>query len=189
MRPDVFRRSCVHLQYFWWPTAPKDYPTEIPQFLNPRKLISILSPRKGNWGHLLCLKNAPPIFPIMIIEDFSFLFSIYPGPILEHGSQIVHAGLIRDRDCLERFQRVSTKLVKSFFNLTYSARLSKLNLHPLESLRTHEDLMFLFHLFLNRGGTWPLYTHGPKIYLRIHDKKLILTHCGIRDAITSLRYG
>ena len=112
-------------------------------------------------------------FTIMGKENFSFLLSTYIRPILKCGSQITHTGLIRDRDCLERVQRIGTKLVNGLSDRPYSTRPAKLNIYPLESHRIRGDLILLFNLF-QTGDVHDFFTLTPQNHLRGHDKKPIL---------------
>ena len=80
--------------------------------------------QKASKAAFCVLKMLHRSFPIMGKEDFPFLFSIYIMPILEYGSRIAHTGLIRDRDCLERVQRLGTKLIEGL-SLLHSARRTK----------------------------------------------------------------
>ena len=110
-------------------------------------------------------------FPHITQEDFSFIFGTYIRPILEYGSQIVHSGLMRDRNSLERVQRAATKVVVGMQHLPYPVRLQELNLYPLDVRRIRGDLFLMFHLFQTNTveDFFTLADQGPT---RGHSKKI-----------------
>ena len=86
-------------------------------------------------------------FPRISKDDFPIIFGTYIRPLLEYGSQIVHSGLVRHREILERVQRASTKAVRGLSHLPYPVRLSLLNLYPLDVRRVRRDPFLMFHPF------------------------------------------
>ena len=112
-------------------------------------------------------------FPQISKEDFKLLYGTYIRPLLEYGSQIVHSGLVRDRDSLERIQRASTKMVRGLFHTPYPIRLIELNLYPLESRRIRADLFLVYHLFCS-GLVDQFFSRPHVSTLRGHSKKLFL---------------
>ena len=71
-------------------------------------------------------------------------FTSYVRPILEYASPIWSPHSIKDIDALERVQRRFTKSFSNIRSLSYSARLTRLDLQPLYVRRNHIDLITCF---------------------------------------------
>ena len=65
-------------------------------------------------------------------------------PHLEYAVQTWHPYMVKDIVLLEKVQRMSTRMVKGLSNLPYEARLSALNLFPLERRRRRGDLILCY---------------------------------------------
>ena len=74
-------------------------------------------------------------FKTMDAWDFRLLFNCYVRPYLEYCVKVWSPHLIKDIKCLEKVQERATKLVRGMKNLSYSQRLSKLELYSLERRR------------------------------------------------------
>jgi len=67
-------------------------------------------------------------------------FITYIRPLLEYNSILWSPNLVYLIDLIESVQRKFTKRIPSLLSLTYSCRLNRLNLQPLELRRLHLDL-------------------------------------------------
>ena len=114
-------------------------------------------------------------------DDFRTLFGVYVRPLLEYASQVVHTGLRKDTETLEKVQRSATKSVRGLRDLPYADRLKSLNLYPFDVRRLRGDLIFTYVMFA-KGEAEQFFTAGDCDSLRGHNKKLF-----VRRANTSLR--
>ena len=73
-------------------------------------------------------------------------FKTYVLPILDYCSQIWSPHRSRDIDRLESVQRMFTKRLRGYQNLSYSARLTKAGLSSLELRRVRADLVLCFKM-------------------------------------------
>ena len=76
-------------------------------------------------------------------------FTVYVRPLLEFNSSIWSPRFIQDIDCVEVVQRRFTKRLPGLSNLSYLARLKKLNLESLELRRIKADLIFMYKIMFN----------------------------------------
>ena len=89
------------------------------------------------------------IFRCFLFRDPVFLvkmFKTFVRPKLEYASVIWNPVYKMDIDALERVQRRFTKRIPGCANMSYSQRLQKLGLIPLELRRVHLDLIFTYKL-------------------------------------------
>lgn len=114
-------------------------------------------------------------------EFLTHMFNTFVRPKLEYASSVWNPSYRRDIDNIEKVQRRFTKRIPGLRNLSYSERLKKLKIIPLEMRRLHLDLILTFKLLhskLNvpyntfftladksctRGHPWKLY---PKRFKR-----------------------
>ena len=120
-------------------------------------------------------------FPRIDLQDFKTLFAVYVRPLLEYASQVVHSGLCKDMQTLEKVQRAATKSVRGLHDTPYEDRLQRLDLYPLDIRRLRGDLIFTYILF-SKGKAEQFFVASDGSSLRGHNKKLF-----VRRANTSLR--
>jgi len=75
------------------------------------------------------------------------LYKGFIRPRLEYAVQAWSPYLRKDISCLERVQRIATKLVKGLKCLTYEQRLQRLHLTTLEKRRLRGDLIETYKLY------------------------------------------
>ena len=95
-------------------------------------------------------------------------------PILDYASTVWNPHLMKNIHKLEAVQRRATKLIPSFYNLTYSERLQELNLPSLLYRRTRMDLIMTYKILNNlvsvdkdyffTVNTNPTRSNGLKLY-------------------------
>ena len=95
-------------------------------------------------------------------------------PILDYASTVWNPHLMKNIRKLEAVQRRATKLIPSFYNLTYSERLQELNLPSLLYRRTRMDLIMTYKILNNlvsvdkdyffTVNTNPTRSNGLKLY-------------------------
>ena len=73
-------------------------------------------------------------------------FIVYVRPLLEYNCSIWSPRYIQDINCVEAVQRRFTKRLPGMQNLTYLARLKKLNLESLEIRRVRADLILMYKI-------------------------------------------
>ena len=112
-------------------------------------------------------------FPRIDPEDFKTLFGVHVRPLLEYASQVVHTGLCKDTQTLERVQRAATKSVRGLRHLSYEDRLERLNLYPLDIRRLRGDLIFTYIMF-SKGETEQFFIAGDGTSLRGQNRKLFV---------------
>jgi hypothetical protein len=112
-------------------------------------------------------------------------YKTYVLPILEYCSQIWSPHHVNDINRLESVQRLFTKRLQGFQNMSYSARLRKANLCSLELRRKRADLLFCYKILhgitvmsnvenmftvdktcRTRGHCWKLKTENPRLDTR-----------------------
>jgi len=76
-------------------------------------------------------------------------FTVYVRPLLEFNSSIWSPRFIQDINCVEAVQRRFTKRLPGMSNLSYLARLKKLNLESLEIRRIKADLILMYKIMFN----------------------------------------
>ncbi len=75
------------------------------------------------------------------------LYNTFVRPHLEYAMQVCSQNLVADADCLEKIQRLATRLVKGFRRLPYEERLRRLGLHSLRRRRLRGDLIVVYNMF------------------------------------------
>ncbi len=98
-------------------------------------------------------------------------FVVFVRPILEYASPIWSPHLVKDVNLVERVQRMFCRRVMYRCNLAalpYHARLSLLNLEPLEHRRIKADLVFLFKILNNMVdlSEFSLFSELPQAQVR-----------------------
>ena len=73
-------------------------------------------------------------------QTVRLLYATLVRPILDYSSTVWNPYLMKNIRKLEAIQRKATKLIPSFYNMSYSERLQKLNLPSLLYCRTRMDL-------------------------------------------------
>ncbi len=102
-------------------------------------------------------------FAELSVSAFAALYNTLVRPHLEYAIQSCSPNFVADADCLERIQRLATRLVKAFRRLPYEERLRRLGLHFSNWRRLRGDL--------RRIGPQPLFfaakvLQGRSQYLR-----------------------
>jgi len=83
-------------------------------------------------------------------EDFLLIYKTYIRPHLEYCVQAWSPHLVKDMECLERVQKIATKLVPALRNLDYGERLKRLGLTTLQTRRVRGDLIEVFKIMTGR---------------------------------------
>ena len=63
----------------------------------------------------------------LIKEDFDIIYKTYVRPHLEYCIQVWSPHLQKDKACLEKIQRIATKMVKGLKTLPYETKLKRWN--------------------------------------------------------------
>ncbi len=79
-------------------------------------------------------------FAELSVSAFAALYNTLVRPHFEYAVQACSPNFVADADCLERIQRLATRLVKAFRRLPYEERLRRLGLHSLNRRRLRGDL-------------------------------------------------
>ncbi len=75
------------------------------------------------------------------------LYSTLVRPYLDYAMRAYSSNLVADAECLERIQRLATRLVKGFRRLPCEDRLRWLGLHSLRRRRLRGDLLVVYKMF------------------------------------------
>ena len=75
------------------------------------------------------------------------LYKVHIRPVLEYGCCLWNMGYLEDLRLLERIQRKWTKEITGFKDLSYSERLSKLNLFSVKGRLLRADLILAWKIF------------------------------------------
>ncbi|CAH8447575.1 unnamed protein product [Schistosoma bovis] len=107
-------------------------------------------------------------------KTFLTLYTVFVRPKLEYCIQAASPCLKKDRELLEKVQRMATKLVPAIAKLPYESRLAKLNLFPLSYRRTRGDLITVYKLLSDKfAPNMPSFFLSSKTdNLRGHSKKV-----------------
>ena len=92
------------------------------------------------------------IMKCFVTRDNDFLtkmFNVYVRPILEYGCPVWSPWLLKDIDTIESVQRAFTKRYPKLWSLSYTERLSLLDLDSLELRRLRFDIMTCFKILNN----------------------------------------
>jgi ribonuclease P/MRP protein subunit RPP40 len=85
-------------------------------------------------------------------EVFLPLYSAFVRPHLEYCVQAWSPYLRKDVQCLEKVQRLATRMISGCKGLSYDERLKKLDLFSLERRRVRGDLIEVFKIFKGISG-------------------------------------
>jgi hypothetical protein len=80
------------------------------------------------------------------IKSLVKAYTVYVRPLLEFNSPIWSPRFLQDINCVENVQRRFTKRLPGMQNLSYLARLKKLNLESLEIRRLRADLILMYKI-------------------------------------------
>ena len=83
-------------------------------------------------------------------EDFGIVYNTHVRPHLEYCVQAWSPHLQKDKACLERVQRLATRMVKGLKKFTYETRLKRLGIYSLERRRLRGDLIETFNILTGR---------------------------------------
>ena len=115
-------------------------------------------------------------FPVIGPKDFPTIFCVYVRPILEYASSVVYSSLKKDIQCIEKVQRVASKMVQQIRNLPYQHRLTALKVFPLDIRRLRGDLILVYTLF-TAGRERDFFQLAHTDNLRGNGKKLFKPQC------------
>nr|VZI00941.1 unnamed protein product [Spirometra erinaceieuropaei] len=144
----IGRTSSAHRQTYYLNHTPlplvevqKDLGVWITSSLKPS--FHCLKAAKSAMSSLYLIKRA---FAKFDEECFRKVFGMFVRPQLEFAIQAWRPWTVKDRTTLEKVQRRATKLVRGHKNLPYEARLSNLNLFPLDYRQLRGDLIQTFRM-------------------------------------------
>ena len=117
-------------------------------------------------------------------------FVTHVRPILDFGSVVWCTRYVGDMNLLENVQRRFTKRIDGFWNMTYSDRLSTLNLFSVKGRLLRNDLVMVWKIFEGMcPGLEDFLVLAPLRSLRGHPRKLYVPHQSIdmRERFFSVR--
>ncbi len=111
----------------------------------------------------------------LTLSTFAPLYNTLVRPHFEYAMQACSPNLVAGADCLERIQRLATRLVKGFRRLPYEERLCRLGLHSLRRRRLHGDLIVVCKIFSKGLDLGPSLFFIPPVRpgLRSHPFKVL----------------